>query len=66
MTTQVRKWRPSRKDSRQYPSIPDVAVQIRITASPANEDGEHSSPALTAWYVAAFCRANKLRHEVQP
>lgn len=50
---------------RGFPATSSVKHRLLVEAQgpllTVNEDGEASSPGLTAWYVAEFCRLNSLK-----
>ncbi len=48
---------------RGFPSVKRSAPVklLDVTTGTLNEDGEFSSPGLTQWYVAEYCRINGLR-----
>jgi hypothetical protein len=59
------KWKPLRRlPDRKYPD----ADPKRWASSPTcivNEDGQFSSPELTAWYVASFVQMNHLKGSIK-
>ena len=57
--------RRDREVRRSVPSIKSVEHRLLIEAQvpglTVNEDGDFSSPGLTAWYVDEFCRISNLK-----
>lgn len=45
----------------QFPKAKDVEQKAKYFGLDGGEENTPSSPALTAWYVSEFCRANYLK-----
>lgn len=59
----IKKWRPTKDTpSRVFPLAVQVANVAAKLGAETNEDGQFSSPELTAWYVKKYLVENNIKH----
>lgn len=59
----IKKWKPSAaREVRAYPEAKMVSYIADKFGAETNEDGEFSSPELTAWYVKKYTTENRIKN----